>query len=76
MDHDQEPRVAVLIFHPLLLRRVRGVIAKLGGLGRLLAPLPGGPGFTFEPVQFLNLQLAYGIEIAQARLPPLLLQTL
>jgi hypothetical protein len=41
-----------------------------GGLGRFLRPLPGGPCFAFDAVEFLEFEVFGFVEVADGRFAP------
>ena len=53
-------------------RLLARLLAHHGRLLRFLGPFPGVPGFTLQPVELLQFQVAHLVEVADCRFAPLL----
>jgi hypothetical protein len=78
VDHIEETRVAVALLHGFRGGSVRAwlTFADRCALTRSLGTLPRRPGFALELVELFEFPLTGQIEVADARLLPLLLDEL
>lgn len=72
VDLIHEPRIADALAHRLVRGLLAGLFADYGRLLRLLGSFPGVPGLSFQPVEFLKLQVTDVVEIPDRRFTPFL----
>jgi len=70
LDHIQKARIAHLVAHVFYAPLGGPLATDAGSLLRLLRAIPGCPGFTFDAVELLKLQVGGVVEVADHRVSP------